>query len=177
MAEDVLLGDAYDVPDDGVEVDAKTGELRAHRDDDETTDAERVALAKARATTTGAASAHRVFVDVVKTDASDACEPTATVVVEFHAHDEDSTTNAARALEWFDNACETRTSGQSYVGAGVRVIENGKILQHRSTHRVRGDDEDEEGDDDPRGDAEGRVVGRRRGARFPRRERGEFGGA
>jgi len=129
VAEDVLLGDAYDVPDDGVEVDAKTGELRAHRDDDETTDAERVALAKARATTTGAASAHRVFVDVVKTDASDACEPTATVVMEFHAHDEDSTTNAARALEWFDNAFETRTSGQSYVGAGVRVIENGKILQ------------------------------------------------
>ncbi len=129
VADDVLLGDAYDVPDDGVEVDAKTGELRAHRDDAETTDAERVAMAKARATTTGAASARRVFVDVVKTDASDACEPTATVVVEFHAHDEDSTTNAARALEWFDNACETRTSGQSYVGAGVRVIENGKILR------------------------------------------------
>ena len=66
----------------------------------------------------GRRRAHRVFVDVVKTDASDACEPTATVVVEFHAHDEDSTTNAARALEWFDNAVRDANEWAIVRGSG-----------------------------------------------------------
>lgn len=111
VVEDVFFGDVYDVFDDGVEVDVKIGELCVYCDDDEMMDVECVVLVKVCVMMMGVVLVYRVFVDVVKIDVFDVCELMVMVVMEFYVYDEDLMINAARALEWFDNAFETRTSG------------------------------------------------------------------
>ena len=137
QAPDLLLDDSYDVPNDGLLVDARTGALRdersgglqSHDDDDELgNDRARVERASAMASTTGSA-ARRVFVDVEKT-INGTSDRIGTVVIEFVAHESDTKTNGARALDWFEAWFEEEKNikGESYEGSAVRVVGGGKIV-------------------------------------------------
>ena len=134
QAPDLLLDDSYDVPNDGLLVDARTGALRdersgglqSHDDDELGNDRARVERASAMASTTGSA-ARRVFVDVEKT-VNGTSARIGTVVIEFVAHESDTKTNGARALDWFEAWFEEEKNikGESYEGSAVRVVGGGK---------------------------------------------------
>ena len=80
------------------------------------------------ASTTGSA-ARRVFVDVEKT-INGTSDRIGTVVIEFVAHESDTKTNGARALDWFEAWFEEEKNikGESYEGSAVRVVGGGKIV-------------------------------------------------
>jgi hypothetical protein len=142
VAPDVLLDDSFDVPNDGFLVDARTGALRngerrATDDDELGNDRARVERAAALASTTGCA-ARRVFVDVEKT-IDGASERLGTVVIEFVAHESDSKSNGARAMDWFDAVEEHKKNiGESYEGSAVRVVGGGKVVTIASPIAFRG---------------------------------------
>lgn len=119
IVDDVLASTATErVPADGFVV-TRGGKLTTTDDDEgERDDAERVRRAS-KATTSA------VFFDIESDGRATA------VVIAYGRRERDATANAARALDWFEDARaleERPISGKSYEGGAVRVIEGGKVL-------------------------------------------------
>lgn len=127
--DDVLLDDAYDIPAEGIVVDGFTGAFELDGSGEARDDADRVRRALSKAATSNVTS-HRAFIDIVHSEQSSSEAPVmCSIVLEFALHEADSKTNAARALDWFEVACEATRRGSSYAGSAVKVEANGKILK------------------------------------------------
>lgn len=133
---DVLVTDVTpDVPCDGFIVRGR--HLRREREDEDEgalEEDDEAVVRRAIRSCASTSSSIAVFFDAhVGGDDATLEEATrATVVVAFAVHDRDGTTNAARALEWFERAREWESDidggGKSYDGCVLRVIEDGKVL-------------------------------------------------
>lgn len=126
--DDVLLDDAYDIPAEGIVVDGFTGAFELDGSGEAREDADRVRRALSKAATSNVTS-HRAFIDIVHSEQSSSPPVMCSIVLEFALHEADSKTNAARALDWFEVACEATRHGSSYAGSAVKVEANGKILK------------------------------------------------
>ena len=126
--DDILLDDAYDIPAEGFVVDGFTGAFELDGSGEARDDADRVRRALSKAATSNVTS-HRAFIDVVHSTESSSPPVMCSIVLEFALHEADSKTNAARALDWFEVACEATRNGSSYAGSAVKVEANGKILK------------------------------------------------
>lgn len=126
--DDVLLDDAYDIPAEGIVVDGFTGAFELDGSGEARDDADRVRRALSKAATSNVTS-HRAFIDIVHSEQSSSPPVMCSIVLEFALHEADSKTNAARALDWFEVACEATRHGSSYAGSAVKVEANGKILK------------------------------------------------